>query len=664
MRREVRILVLGDDGTGKSTLIMSLIKETFIPNVQHVVPEVTIPPEITPENVTTHIVDSSARPENKSHLENEIRKAHVICMVYAIDDMLTFDHIPQYWLPYIRSLGVSVPVILVGNKVDLRSDDVTNQSLEDEIIPIMSEFKEVETCVECSSRQPLNVSEVFYFAQKAVLHPTSPLYDAREHTLKPACIEALRRIFKLCDQDKDGVLNDTELNEFQRKCFNTPLQQQELEGVKEVVREHRDDGVDEHGLTEAGFLYLHTLFIQKGRLETTWTVLRKFGYGDDLTLTDDFLYPSMDVPQNCSVELGYNGYQFFTELFQACDKDRDGALNEEELAELFSTTPGNPWTFMGFPDSTIVNESGWVTLQGFLAQWSLMTLLDARKTLAYLSYLGYNGDARDAVKVTKARKAERRRGRVQRSVFLCYVLGAAGSGKTSLLRAFVRQPILSQYTPTTRLLSVVNTVEVKGSERYLVLQEVGSNFQEELLRDKRKMEMCDLLCFVYDASDANSFEYVASLRKEHHLDDIPTVFVATKNDLDPAQQRFAVPPDVYCRQLGLSPPLSVSVMTQRTTDIFNTLTDIAMHPTDALPGSQGKRVRARLVTYAKAIGILSALAGVGVLIYHFYRTNVATGRTTLRNGATPKTTPTTTTTTTTTPRRAPAVRQPRGRQEL
>lgn len=29
------------------------------PQVQHVVPEVTIPPEVTPENVTTSIVDTS-----------------------------------------------------------------------------------------------------------------------------------------------------------------------------------------------------------------------------------------------------------------------------------------------------------------------------------------------------------------------------------------------------------------------------------------------------------------------------------------------------------------------------------------------------------------------------------------------------------------------------
>ncbi|CAG8786412.1 13276_t:CDS:2, partial [Cetraspora pellucida] len=143
--------------------------------------------------------------------------------------------------------------------------------------------------------------------------------------LKPACIDALKRIFSLCDIDKDGVLDDNELNEFQRKCFSAPLQQQELEGVKEVVKEHEPSGVNEVGLTELGFLFLHTLFIQRGRLETTWTVLRKFGYGDDLSLRDDFLFPlyvhDLDyVQHDCSVELSPKGYQFFADIFQVFDK--------------------------------------------------------------------------------------------------------------------------------------------------------------------------------------------------------------------------------------------------------------------------------------------------------------------------------------------------------
>lgn len=129
-------------------------------------------------------------------------------------------------------------------------------------------------------------------------------------------MEALKRIFKLCDVNKDGVLDATELNEFQRKCFDTPLQLQELEGIKDTVRTHIENGLStvlrsghansassspaetpaDEGLTEAGFLYLHTMFIQKGRLETTWTVLRKFGYAEDLRLMESFLEPKCVAP--------------------------------------------------------------------------------------------------------------------------------------------------------------------------------------------------------------------------------------------------------------------------------------------------------------------------------------------------------------------------------
>ncbi len=48
-------------------------------------------------------------------------------------------------------------------------------------------------------------------------------------------------------------------------------------------------GVRRGGLTLPGFLFLHTLFIERGRLETTWQVLRRFGYDDTLHLSQDTL---------------------------------------------------------------------------------------------------------------------------------------------------------------------------------------------------------------------------------------------------------------------------------------------------------------------------------------------------------------------------------------
>lgn len=41
----------------------------------------------------------------------------------------------------------------------------------------MEEFSEIETCIECSAKTLKNISEMFYYAQKAVLHPTEPIYS-------------------------------------------------------------------------------------------------------------------------------------------------------------------------------------------------------------------------------------------------------------------------------------------------------------------------------------------------------------------------------------------------------------------------------------------------------------------------------------------------------
>lgn len=63
--------------------------------------------------------------------------------------------------------------------------------------------------------------------------------------------------------------------------------------MKDVVATSEEEGIREGGVTELGFLFLHTYFIQKGRLETTWKALRMFGYGEDLSLRDDYLYPRL-----------------------------------------------------------------------------------------------------------------------------------------------------------------------------------------------------------------------------------------------------------------------------------------------------------------------------------------------------------------------------------
>lgn len=200
----------------------------------------------------------------------------------------------------------------------------------------------------------------------------------------------------------------------------------------------------ESGLTEEGFVLLNKLFAERGRHETVWNILRKFHYTDSLSLRESFLLPKFECPANSSVELSPSGYRFFVDLFSLFDKDNDGALNPHELASLFRPTPGVPALFEH--GQSVRDEEGNITLQGWLAHWSMETRVDYKTTLRYLGYLGYeDGMGKgtvSALRLTKTRKrkqgpsgklkgvgAQGKGGRVERNVLLCYVIGKTGSGK-------------------------------------------------------------------------------------------------------------------------------------------------------------------------------------------------------------------------------------------
>jgi Ras family protein T1 len=72
----------------------------------------------------------------------------------------------------------------------------------------------------------------------------------------------------------------------QVKCFNAPLQPSEIVGVRRAVSEKLCEGVNDSGLTWTGFLFLHQKYIEQWRLEITWTILRKFGYNNDMKLAE------------------------------------------------------------------------------------------------------------------------------------------------------------------------------------------------------------------------------------------------------------------------------------------------------------------------------------------------------------------------------------------
>ncbi|KHJ33217.1 putative mitochondrial rho gtpase [Erysiphe necator] len=588
----VRICVCGDEGTGKSSLITSLVKDVFVMNkIQTVLPQITIPPSIgTPENVTTTIVDTTTLPHERETLRKELRKSNVILLVYA--DHYSYERVALFWMPFFRSLGVNIPVVLCANKSDLPANGSTAQVVEDEMLPMMAEFKEIDSCIRTSAREHHNVNEVFFLCQKAVTHPISPIYDSKERSLKPAAVAALKRIFYLCDKDQDGYLNDQEMEHFQSKCFDKSLSSDDLENIKSSLKAVFPNSNIKKGIDQIGFIHLNKMYAEKGRHETIWIILRKFHYTDSLSLKESFLHPKFEIPEYSSAELSPAGYRFFVDLFLLFDKDNDGGLDGTELEALFSPTPGLPkfWLETSFPSSTVRNEAGYITLQGWLAQWSMTTFASPSTTLSYLAYLGFEPATgpriatTSALKITKARKRRQRSGRVERNVVLCYILGAPSSGKSSLLDAFLNRPFDTLYRPTIRPRSAVNSVELHGGKQcYLIIEELGE-LEPAILDNPTKLDACDVICYTYDSSDPDSFSHIVSLREKYpQLDEIPAIYTALKADQDKTTQRSELQPHEYTMALNMNTPLHVSVTWNSISEFFVTLAEVALNPSLGFP---------------------------------------------------------------------------------
>ncbi|XP_052129574.1 mitochondrial Rho GTPase isoform X4 [Frankliniella occidentalis] len=428
------------------------------------------------------------------------------------------------------------------------------------VMNIMEEYPEIESCVECSARTLKNISEMFYYAQKAVLHPTGPLYVLESQDLTEECKKALTRIFKICDLDNDGLLSDTELNVFQKRCFNAPLQPQVLEDVKAVLSKNIGDGVHNNCITLKGFLFLHCLFIQRGRNETVWTVLRKFGYNDSLRVTKDYLVPSVRVPHGCTSELNHRGQHFLQKLFERHDKDRDGALSSSEMNALFMPCPSPPWR-SDFGKTVASNSRGWMTLQGFMSYWSLITLLDLPLALEHLGYLGYNiienESHANAIHVTREKSLDLAKKQSSRNVYQCNVIGHQKSGKSTFCGLHIGQTLdmtgkqSKQDTASSRL--TINSVLVYGQEKQLILREVEvKNVADPLMTEDT---LCDVVCLLYDGNHPKSFEYVAEIYMRYFQGSkVPVLVVASKSDLPPVRQDYIVQPDEFCSRHKLAPP--------------------------------------------------------------------------------------------------------------
>jgi len=153
-----KIILMGDSGVGKTSLISRYIDnefiETFISTigVDFKIRTVSIEDKL----VKLQIWDTAGQERFRSIMSSYYRGSHAIICVYDVTDRKSFENIENIWLgEYKKYLDSVCECFIVGNKIDLPDRAVSEQEGKD------FASKNNMVYIEISSKQNINVDLCF-----------------------------------------------------------------------------------------------------------------------------------------------------------------------------------------------------------------------------------------------------------------------------------------------------------------------------------------------------------------------------------------------------------------------------------------------------------------------------------------------------------------------
>merc|ERR1711923_338023 len=117
-----KLVIVGDGACGKTCLLIVFSKDQF--------PEVYVPTvfenyvadiEVDGKQVELALWDTAGQEDYDRLRPLSYPDTDVILMCFSIDSPDSLDNIPEKWTPEVKHFCPNVPIILVGNKKDLRN---------------------------------------------------------------------------------------------------------------------------------------------------------------------------------------------------------------------------------------------------------------------------------------------------------------------------------------------------------------------------------------------------------------------------------------------------------------------------------------------------------------------------------------------------------------
>ncbi|XP_043836165.1 transforming protein RhoA-like [Dromiciops gliroides] len=173
-----KLFIVGDGACGKTCLLLVFSKDQFpeeyLPTVfENYVADI----EVDGKQVELALWDAAGQEDYDRLRPLSYPDTNVILMCFSINNPDSLENIQDKWFPEVKHFCPSIPIIVVGNKKDLRNDEATKLELaKRKLEPVKTEDgRDMANrigafgYIECSAKTKEGVREVFEMAARAAL---------------------------------------------------------------------------------------------------------------------------------------------------------------------------------------------------------------------------------------------------------------------------------------------------------------------------------------------------------------------------------------------------------------------------------------------------------------------------------------------------------------
>lgn len=185
-RGRVNVVVVGDGGCGKTSLLYVFSRDEFPERYLPTVFETSVTDiDVGGHNVELQLWDTAGQEDYDRLRPLSYMDADVVIICYSVSSPHSLENVAERWLPEVRHFCPRQPIILSGNKVDLRppltssgnpgGDDVTSprnsrpEHVSRERGEKVAEEIGAAKLIECSAKTRHGVRDVFLAAASAAV---------------------------------------------------------------------------------------------------------------------------------------------------------------------------------------------------------------------------------------------------------------------------------------------------------------------------------------------------------------------------------------------------------------------------------------------------------------------------------------------------------------